>query len=122
MKARLSIFMLLPMLFLSSCEVWIDGLDDSLNRPSLLVHVYGALSGNDRDNIEVSLYYSREDAQDDRNPITNYVYTDRYGEVLFYDLPRGQAVWVKAQALLVKTIRQTSPLQRGENYIEVPIL
>lgn len=108
---------------LIGCQYW--EVEDDYFAPdasTLVVHIYGVLSGVDRDNIAVTLHWTKEDAERNINPITERAYTDSYGEVVFYDLPPNENYWVRGKALLAKTIRPTNPLYIGENYIEIPIL
>ena len=88
----------------------------------MTVHVFGALSGQDRDGISVRLYDTENDARDEASARTGSLRTNNDGDVTFGGLSSGRVYWVRADALLVKTIRETPTLEIGDNYFEIPIL
>ena len=107
-------------LTLSGCEFYQDEPIDP-NAANLTVYAYGALSQNPRPDILVSVHWTREEAENNENPIDGRRYTDSNGEVTFYNLPPEESYFVRAKPLLFKTIRETTYLYRGENYIDVPV-
>jgi len=103
------------------CEIYDDAAPFDPNAATLTVYVYGALSQNPRPDILVSVHWTREEAENNENPIGGRYYTDEYGEVTFFNLPPDERFYVRAKPLLFRTIRETSLLYRGENYIDVPV-
>ncbi|WP_020530452.1 hypothetical protein [Flexithrix dorotheae] len=110
----LSVFTLI--FFSSSCE------EDLFNGDAnLTVIVKGALSGNLRDNITVRIYTNREDAEE-LNSSFRKAKTDSNGEAYLERIPAGRTLFVRADALFAKTIRELPILQKGENTFEMVIL
>lgn len=87
----------------------------------LVITVTGKLSGDPRNNLEISIYTSKEDAEEKENSIS-YEYTDESGVANIYDLNAGTSYWIRAQDLFTKSIKQTDNLRFGTNYFHIKIL
>lgn len=115
------IFLLALGLGLSSCYteefIYVDPASAELE-----VQVFGAISGVPREGIRVSLHLTEEDARHNVNPVTDYAWTDYDGFVYFYGLPPGEVYFIRAKALLAKSVRSTPPLGVGYQFQTVPIL
>lgn len=119
---KLPLFLLVVAgLSLSSCYteefIYVDPASAELE-----IQVFGAISGVPREGIRVSLHESEYDAEHNINPIAGYAWTDYDGFVYFYGLPPGQEYYIRAKALLAKTIRSTPPLYVGYHFQTIPIL
>jgi len=88
----------------------------------LEVHVFGALSGNPRDNIDVVLYGTQSDAKDEESSLTGTATTNQDGNTYFARLSSNRSYWVRADALLIHSIRETQVLKEGDNFFEIEIL
>ena len=106
---------------LSSCELYDDEEPIDPNGAQLNVYVYGALSQAPRENILVSVHWTREEAEQNINPIAGRKYTNEYGEVKFFNLPPTESYFVRAKPIISRTIRSTSALRVGDNYIDMPV-
>lgn len=120
-QIKFAILLFIFGLSLQGCELYEDTPVIDPNASNLTVYVYGALSQNPRPDILVSLHWTREEAENNENPIGSRRYTDEYGEVIFYNLPPDERFYVRAKPLVFKTIRETNYLYRGDNYIDVPV-
>ena len=118
---KLAILLFILGFSLQSCEFYEDTPSIDPNASNLTVYTYGALSQNARPDILVSLHWTLEEAENNQNPIDGRRYTDEYGEVTFFNLPPDERFYVRAKPLVFKTIRETSYLYRGNNYIDVPV-
>jgi hypothetical protein len=87
----------------------------------LTATVLGAISGNPRNNLKVTLYDTEKDADDNTNGIATE-YTNGNGSAVFYNVVIGRTYWVRAQALLSKSIRKTGSMKAGKNYFSMKIL
>ena len=88
----------------------------------LEVRVQGYLSGKPREGIRIQLYRTRADAEDQFDPVTDPVWTDRHGNVEIYGLLTNRTYFVRADARLANTIRRSSTLNFGINYCVIRIL
>ncbi len=115
--------MLVLLIVFSACTIIVD--DEPAPVPissDLQVHVHGAISGVPREGIKVSLHWTEEEAINNINPVAGYAWTDYDGNVIFLNLPEGEYFWIRAKALLAKTIRSSDYLAPGYNFESVPIL
>ncbi len=114
----LKLFFLLPLIaILQSC-------DNSFGPPEadLIIRTQGYLSGNTRENIQVQVYLSREDARRQVAPITPPLWTDGFGEVAVYGLDVNRCYFVRADSNTTKTIRSSKRLDYGSNLCVIRIL
>ena len=87
----------------------------------LEITVTGTFSGNPRNNLRVSLYNTEYDADNNLNSLAE-AYTDASGTATFYLVSGGRRYWVRAQALLSKSVRETNRIKSGNNYFHMTIL
>jgi len=106
-----SIIMLLP-----SCES-----AEVEPGPYLSVSVEGVLSGKKRNNVRVTLYTSKNDAQYEMNPV-DYDYSDSDGNATFSNL-EYRTYWARANTILGtnKTIREID-ITEENNELTLPVL
>lgn len=124
MKARLFLLFVSLMMIsgMSACIHYSDTIVQDPMRATLHVYAYGALSGNPRPNITVTLHETQQDAEEGRNALYPSKTTDNNGVTIFYNLPTGRSYWVRAKPLIGRSVRQTDILLRGDNRREMPIL
>jgi hypothetical protein len=87
----------------------------------LEVTVRGTLSGKLRKNIQVSVYNSESDANNEINSVGNG-YTDLYGVTEMDRFEPGKSYWVRADAVFSKSIKKTTDLLQGRNFFEMTLL
>ena len=115
-KLPFAIFLLLiSLVFVCSCE-------DEEQLSDLEVSVTGTLSGVPREGINVTVYLTEADAEDEVNPVTLDEDTDSNGIVFFSNLDTGTRYWIRANTLLLFSIRQTNKLSNGYNEFEITVL
>lgn len=102
----------------------IQSCDPAIGPPEadLIIQTQGYLSGNTRENIQVQLYLSREDARRQVAPITPVLWTDGFGEVVVYGLEINRRYFVRADSQTTKTIRRSKRLDYGGNQCIIRIL
>lgn len=114
----LKLILLIPLIIiLQSCDP-----DIGPPEADLLIRTQGYLSGNSRNNIQVQLYLTREDARRQVAPITPVLWTDSFGEVIIYGLDINRRYFVRADSRTTKTIRRSNRLDYGGNECIVRIL
>lgn len=104
--------------FLSSCEL--EDLNPDLAH--LDVYVRGTLSFKPREGITVSLHNTEADADAGRNAITPSQNTDENGIARFRNLTPGQSYWVRAKAVVSKSVKETGTLGKGLTDFNISIL
>ncbi|MEO1049618.1 MAG: hypothetical protein AAFX87_03305 [Bacteroidota bacterium] len=94
-------------------------MEQEVGDASLTVMVFGVLTGNAKDNVRVSIYRSRESADEEISEIASGR-TGSDGKVTFPTLSAGRRYWVRANArILAHTIRETPRLDPGANFFEI---
>ena len=123
MNNRFSTKTILPfflMLFIfSSCTKWET--TDVKPVPELEVHVTGTLSGKSRENINVGIYLSKEDAENKVNRVKPDQRTNSDGKTTFNEL-EGIKYWIRAGAITNRTIRETQSLSNGSNTFSISVI
>ncbi len=112
------------LVFLAAILTTLSACDNGPRVPEadLLVRVEGYLSGNEREDIMVQIYLTREDAEDQIGAITPPLWTDHYGEVEIFGLDTNRRYFVRADARAATTIRRSKRLDFGINVFKVRIL
>ncbi len=106
------------LLLASSCEL----IEEEEQFSDLEVIVNGSLSGVPREGVSVNVYLTELDAKNEVNPITFSDDTDSNGIVLFPNLDPGSSYWIRANTLLLFSIKQTRQLKVGFNEFEITVL
>lgn len=104
-------FMLFSM---TSCE-------DAFTDAQLDIYITGTLSGNPRSGIEVTLYLTKSDAEDETNEVTSPQITEEDGKTLFFHLDPGIKYWVRSDVVLTY-IKQTDELRSGYNEFRFQVI
>lgn len=98
----------------TSCE-------DYITNAELAVFITGTLSGNPRSGIEVTLYLTKSDAEDQINEVTSPQITEEDGKTLFFHLDPGTKYWVRSDVVLIY-IKQTDELRSGYNEFRFQVI
>ena len=112
-------FVLMLFIF-ASCTKWET--TDMKAVPELEVHVTGTLSGKSRENINVGIYLSKDDAENHNDRVKPDQRTNSDGKVNFKELDSGQKYWIRAGAITNKTIRETQSLSGGSNTFSISVI
>jgi len=118
MRYFITISSITLLLSLLGCE----NFEEVVPLADLEVYVTGTFSGNPRENISVTLFLTKEDAEDEINAISNTQKTNIDGITIFYELDGNRRYWVRAAPFLTRTIRETSSLREGLNSFSISVL
>lgn len=115
-KTRFSsaIFLGILLMVTVSCE-------EVIKYSDLEVNVSALLSGNPREDVKVTLYYSNDDANNETNPVTSSQYTNSDGNAYFTDLEYNIRYYIRADVILTY-IKRTEMLKEGYNNFDIRVL
>ena len=110
-----TVLLLISLVIVCSCE-------DEEQLSDLEVRVTGTLSGVPREGVNVTVYSTEEDAEKEVSSVTLSDDTDSNGKVKFINLELGSSYWIRANTLLLFSIKQTGKLKTGVNEFEITVL
>jgi hypothetical protein len=108
-------------LFLSGCQY---GQNEPIDptKATLEIYIYGTLSSKPRENITITLFNSKEDAQNNVNAVSSKKYTNESGLVQFINLNPNTQYWVRIKPTISYYTELSPVLVVGYNYMEKGII
>lgn len=118
MKTSQITFLLLFFALIStSCEPVVLGPEADLR-----VQIKGTFSGKSREGVQIQLYSTRQDAQNAIDPLSPVLWTDRTGQVEFYELFVNKKYFIRIDGPFGSKTRSSRRLDYGFNNCVINIL